>query len=507
MRNGIVSVLLALFLCSIVCGAEISIYFFDVGNGDAIFVDGHDGYDVLIDLASSAQPYLERIAAMIEDGVLDLLVITHYHVDHYGGIAGLLRQFPQIRVKRALSPGMHPSESELVKSLPNIEEWLTARELLEGGHLKPGGYTVQEGAGYRWILLGPVSLSTRMDDAGINNSSVVLKLETPGLSVLFMGDAEKDAEQELLRFHYGISSTLSADVLKVGHHGSSTSTSPELLQAVTPRLAVISCSFGEGFPRPETLKRLEDRGIKHYSTALYGTIRLILQEVAYSVETEFKPFTITATAGPGCAIAPEGKTLVRPGANQTFSLASTPGYTVRAVFVDGVSVGSVSTYTFTNVRSDHTIHVECCQAGSVSSYATRVVANEGWNDGRATGDPNKVCSTCNRARVTLELGGFTFTLPATATVSKIQVDIVGARINAHYPVKVRVNLEGQSLPERILYLPEGNCGSVSARSVWWDVNLPAWAVRNLTVSINSGDGFGWRYVDAVRVTLVYQACR
>ena len=106
-----------------------------------------------------------------------------------------------------------------------------------------------------------------------NNDSMVLQVSYGATSVLLEGDAEKAVERRIARLHHP-----QADLLKVGHHGSATSTTPEILQSVKPKFAVISVGFRNSFglPKPEVLKRLQNSGVRVYRTDVNGAVSFYL---------------------------------------------------------------------------------------------------------------------------------------------------------------------------------------------------------------------------------------
>lgn len=229
-------------------------YFLSVGQGDAIAIRTHHDHWILVDAGPSGKfdagekiivPFLRRMGC----NRIDLLVLTHPHQDHQGGLSSLLRTIP---VARAW-------ESGLSDPLANSS---LAEFLLHGipfGRPQPGETFELDGVTLRNLSpLYPLS-DTRSD---VNNSSLVLRLETKptkqteSWKVLLAGDAERELEEWLLR-HPG---ELKADVLKVAHHGSRFGSTQAFLQAVQPSLGILSVGpnpFKQ--PNGETLSRLRSR--------------------------------------------------------------------------------------------------------------------------------------------------------------------------------------------------------------------------------------------------------
>jgi len=520
MRKKLTVVLFALLFSAVgTAGADLAVYFFDVGHGDAIYLELPNGYDVIMDggWGDARGAIVDHISdKMIADGVIDLLIISHYHEDHYGGIAGLLSsRTPALRVERMVSPGMCDGEDRFLSYvLGDRSRWVTVSSLLKDGQLAPGGYTLHEADGYVLTLLGHTrGYGPCTSSEARNNSSVIVRLTGPAVSILFMGDACEQAESELIAYHRTAEGTLTSDVLKVGHHGSSSSTSDDLLRVVMPSVAVLSSNGNLGHPHQETLDRLSLSGVEVWQTRVHGTVVLRSDGATYALEPLVPPpprLSITASASLGGTISPSGTVSVVRGDSQTFTIRPGAGFRVKDVVIDGASVGPVTTYTFTEVLLNHTIYAEfeVDRATTVSAYATRVLSFDRWNGpDRALRAPNGVCSTCQYARARLVVGGFDLTLPAQAQIARVTVELTGARATGQVsalPVSLMVG--SRVLAEALIELPIGNCSATAARTVTWTTGL---SVRDLSspdlaVSITSGDGFGWRYVDAVKVVVEFR---
>lgn len=234
-------------------------YFFDAGEADAaLLVSG--GRTVLVD-AGTAEGAPALIREMKDLGVRELyaLVVTHPHADHAGGTAAVLRAF---KVQHFYA-GAELRSREIEKLLER--RGLAAANPADGEVLTlPNGATL--------TFLGPA------DDVpadNLNDRSLITLFRNGGASVLLTGDAEKAAEQSLMRHH----PELRCDILKVGHHGSDTSSSPAFLASLGAQTAVISCGAdnGYGHPSAETLENLKNAGIRDiYVTAESGTVALPL---------------------------------------------------------------------------------------------------------------------------------------------------------------------------------------------------------------------------------------
>jgi competence protein ComEC len=233
-----------------------------VGQGDSLALNAGDGAAVVID-AGPDPVAVDRCLHELGVNRIPLLVLTHSHLDHVGGLSGVLHQRQVGRV--LTSPLSDPATGHrLVVGL------LAGRGLsLE---------TVSAGAAFqvgpiRLDVLGPLRLyrATRSDP---NNSSVVIRATLHGERILLPGDAELEAQDELLRS----GADLRADILKVPHHGSAYS-DPDFLQAVHARLALITVGLDNdyGHPSPVLLSELARLGVPARRTDLDGDIAVVMQ--------------------------------------------------------------------------------------------------------------------------------------------------------------------------------------------------------------------------------------
>ncbi len=254
--------------------APLSVDFLDVGQGDAALIVSPTGKAVLIDAGPRGSGKIVR-AAMRRRGVqrLDLVLISHAHADHVGGVLELLDQVP---IGRYLDPGL-PHTSALYRR--------TLEALARKGvpmHTARAGQTIRLGGGAVLRLLAPslpLFHGTRSD---LNACSVVARLEYGAVSVLFTGDAEQPTEARLRQRH-----DLRSTVLKVAHHGSRYASTPAFLARVKPRIAVISVGKnGYGHPAAQTLRRLAVIGAEIYRTDLDGTVSITTDGRKLTVSTE-----------------------------------------------------------------------------------------------------------------------------------------------------------------------------------------------------------------------------
>jgi competence protein ComEC len=249
---------------------QLHVWFLDVGQGDAILIQTPDGRQILVDGGPSPSALLDQLGEVMPfwDRTLDLVVLTHGDADHLSGLIPIFDRYKVATVVDTVGPGDKGAES-----------WLAA---LSAAHIarQPAvrGARIDAGATVLTVL------SPRDGNSGLasNNDSLVLRLDYGASSALLTGDAETEAEQEMLEA--GL--PLRADVLKVGHHGSNASTSANFLAAVQPRLAVISVGADNrfGHPAPELLKRLS--GTEILRTDQCGRIELVTDGKSWTSLTE-----------------------------------------------------------------------------------------------------------------------------------------------------------------------------------------------------------------------------
>lgn len=223
----------------------LTVAFLNVGQGDAIFIEAPNGNQVLID-AGEGERVLESLAHHMSffDRSIDMLIITHPHRDHLGGMFSVLTRY---RVGMALTSGNESSSS--------LED-LFHRRLKEQGityRKSELGMVIDLGGGVVFEIIAPFAKDVKSLDP--NTASVVGKLSYGKISFLLTGDAPKKIERYLV-FRYG--QLLSSDILKAGHHGSDTSSGALLLSAVDPKFTVVSAGIPNnyGHPNPQTIARI-----------------------------------------------------------------------------------------------------------------------------------------------------------------------------------------------------------------------------------------------------------
>lgn len=242
---------------------HLTVHFFDVGQGDSALLISPSGKTVLID----GGPDLSTLEALgnalpLSQKSIDLLILSHPDPDHFTAFPEVLRRF---KVGALLLPAVRNNNEEPFQALLAV-----AREQGVPLVITDPAHDLDFHDGMVLDILWP-GKNPPADD---NDASIVLRASFGLDSVLFTGDLGKKGEEALL----ASGTDVSADVLKVGHHGSRTSTSEAFLAAVHPRLAVISVGKDNhyGHPNPETLARLKQAGIPVRTTMKEGEIDLIL---------------------------------------------------------------------------------------------------------------------------------------------------------------------------------------------------------------------------------------
>ncbi|MBR1885646.1 MAG: DNA internalization-related competence protein ComEC/Rec2 [Schwartzia sp.] len=262
---------------------EMAVHFIDVGQGDAALVTTPHGHAFMIDTGGVRDGFFDLggrvdVPYLLQNGVteLDAVFLTHAHEDHAAGLAGILRRLPVERVltaaegEAAYRASLGLSSAEMGKA-PFIS-------VEEGTRFTLDSVTID-------VLFAPEAPKSVRSG---NEASNVYRVSYGKASFLFTGDLEKEQEARLLEKSPG---ALQSTVLKVGHHGSKTSTSEAFLAAVAPRWAVICVGAGNrfGHPAQETQDALRDAGAKTYRTDKDGAVVFRTDGNSMRVEPYVKP--------------------------------------------------------------------------------------------------------------------------------------------------------------------------------------------------------------------------
>jgi len=237
---------------------NLKVHFLDVGQGDSILVQFPDGENMLVD-AGPPENGQYVVSYLEKKGIrkIDYLVATHPHLDHIGGLENVLETF-------------EIGSFYMPKVTANTKAFEDALLSIEGKGLKiktaKTGVVVLKQGNLEASFIAPAD--TGYDD--LNNYSAIMRIQYGNTAFLLTGDAGTVSETQMI----ASGANLKADVLKVGHHGSSHSSSIRFLAAVSPRYAVISVGAGNdyGHPSEKTITKLRKAGIKVLRTDQLGTI-------------------------------------------------------------------------------------------------------------------------------------------------------------------------------------------------------------------------------------------
>jgi len=259
---------------------DLKVNFINVGEGDCILIEAPGKTNILIDGGGTPQsdfdvgskiviPYLRRKGI----NKINLLILTHPHLDH---LEGLLPVLEELKVDAVLDSG-------LICDLSEYEEFISIIQAKGIPYYKAkAGDNIIFNNSLEIFLLNPLYDIDFYEESDFNNASIVVKLYYKNSNFLFTGDIEREAEKRLLVWQ----NILNSDILKVGHHGSSTSTTVEFLDKVDPIIAVITVGKNNfGHPSPKIIERLEDKNIQIYRTDEDGTIVIRTNGREYWIKT------------------------------------------------------------------------------------------------------------------------------------------------------------------------------------------------------------------------------
>lgn len=279
-KKGITKILtmvtLIIFIVMQVCAfinidGKLKIYFIDVGQGDSMLVKTVKGKNILIDGGGSKDPDYDigekiLVTYLLDRRIktLDYVIISHFDEDHATGVAQILGKIDvsSIILTRQLE------ENDIYRHILSIakEKKIKLIYVKEGDVLKIGGIKIS--------IIHPEN--KLMINNPMNNNSIVCKVEYNSFSMLLTGDIEMEAEELILRKNIN----LKADVLKVAHHGSKTSTTGEFLKAINPKVALIGVGKNNNFGHPsnEVIQRLKENGTRIYRTDENGEISITVNK-------------------------------------------------------------------------------------------------------------------------------------------------------------------------------------------------------------------------------------
>src|SRR3989344_5975110 len=243
----------------------LKVYFFDIGQGDSIFIETPSGGQILVD-GGPDNIILQKLGEVMPfyDKDIDAVIVSHPHADHLVGLIDVLERYD---VKNIIEAKENYNSTEFrVWRDAVVKEGAQDVEAISGK-------VIDFGDGAILTIFHPFESVAGTETKTPHDDDVVAMLRYGEFEVMLTGDMEAKVERRLIMRDYD----LDVDVLKVGHHGSKTSSSEEFLSAVSPEVAVIQVGAKNryGHPTQETLKRLEDYDIKYYRNDLNGDIKLV----------------------------------------------------------------------------------------------------------------------------------------------------------------------------------------------------------------------------------------
>ena len=250
------------YLLASATAGTLSIDMLDVGQGDSVLLTTARGAHILVDAGTSRAGVADTLERMGVDRI-DVVIASHPHADHIGGIAEVIERFP-------VGAYYHSGDAHTTRTYRNLEETIRAKRI-EHKEAKAGqSFDLGDGAVMKVLWPGTMRLEGTRSD--LNSNSVVLRIQNEKDCILLMGDAEEPTEDAILRHHKE-----PCGLLKVAHHGSNHSSSQQFLNAIQPKIALISAGEDNRYRHPgnETLRKLHRMDTTVYRTDLTGHITVL----------------------------------------------------------------------------------------------------------------------------------------------------------------------------------------------------------------------------------------
>lgn len=281
-----------------VVAGDLEVHFLDVGQADATLFR-HADVTLLVDAGSHRSDDVLRHLRRLGVTSLDVLVLTHPHADHIGQADRILEAMPVGEVWWSGSVHTTQTFARLVEA---IEQTKVSVEQPRAGQQTQIGP----------LMIDVLNPSASVDLRDFHDASLALRLTFGDVAFVLTGDAERPAESRMVR-----GGRLDADVLKLGHHGSRTSTNESFLRAVGPRFAIVSAgaSNSYGHPHAEVVDRVRSGGVDLFATPAHGTIVVRTDGQAVAVTTERSGAVVAGAGGSTTSTSPStpGPSPVSPG--------------------------------------------------------------------------------------------------------------------------------------------------------------------------------------------------
>ena len=248
---------------------NLTVHIIDVGQGDAILID-MGITEILIDGGEKNTGAADYIRPYV-DGALEVIVATHAHTDHIGGLIDVLARY---QVNDIWLNGDNATSATFAQFMSSVNgEGASIWEAERGNVIHAGNLA--------FTVLNPA----RPLFSDQNNNSIVISLKYGDIDFLLTGDAENRAEAAMLA--QSVVPVPRVEILKAGHHGSRTASSPDFLNVIRPEVAVYSAATGNsyGHPHKETIINLDNIGAKIYGTDVHGTVVITTDGKTYTVQT------------------------------------------------------------------------------------------------------------------------------------------------------------------------------------------------------------------------------
>ena len=247
-------------------GGNLQVSFLNIGQGDSIYIKAPNGKDMLIDGARTGAVLSKKLKNVMApgDNAIDVVMATHPDADHIGGLQSTIEKYS---VGEFIEPGVGSKTKTYLSLLDAVSNKKVPHMYARTGTV----ITLDEKNHITFTVLAPMTVYEGEDT---NDASIVGILSSGNERFMFTGDVPIAIEEEIMRETKVLGTNISANVLKLGHHGSRTSSSENFLRTVHPETAVISagCDNSYGHPHKETLDRLAILRIQYLLTCTLGTI-------------------------------------------------------------------------------------------------------------------------------------------------------------------------------------------------------------------------------------------